>query len=100
MINLTLRLGNQTIAGFTFSVTETVVDEIISTISAITSNTQIANTYFRNGSQQANNYTDLTVDLATALTLSVILQADSVEDVDFYNGIGVNLKQVSVDLIT
>ncbi len=99
MITLTLKLGEQTITGFTFSVTETRVDVVRAMISAKDTNTQVANLWYKNDTEKINEFSKLNANLATALTLSVILQSDDATDVDFYSGTAVNLKDISVKLI-
>ena len=100
MITLSITLGSETLAGFTFSVFQTRADNVFATISAKDLNNQVANIRFRNRAEQKNIVGNLTQDLTTGLTLSVILQADSPTDVDAYNGLAVSLRDTIVELIT
>ena len=99
-INFRIELGGASTTGLTLNVIEDQVDTIYTIISAEDINNEVVNMWFKNRTEKANVYDTLSVDLSAALTLSIIMQSDSETDVDFYTGIGVNLRDVTVEFIS
>lgn len=100
MITLTIEIGDQSLTGLTFSIAETVVDEIHCLVGAKTSNNQIANTYYRNGSDKVNLFDTLAADFSSGLTISIYLQSDTATDIDMYSGLNMNIRDVTVKLLS
>lgn len=100
MINLYFSIGGITTTQLQFDITETRLDRIHSIISAKSINSQVADTWFANDTEQNHVRDDLAIDYSVGLTLSVYMQAGTATDVDFYNGLGAGLKHILVELIT
>lgn len=100
MITLSLQLGAQSSPGLSFSIAESRIDSIYATISAKDLSNEVVQLWYKNEDDKDNQIANWTVDLTAALTLSILLQADLATDIDIFNGNGIAIKDVLVELIT
>lgn len=99
MITLKLKLDTEETTGIPFTITETRTDNVYAIVSGKTTSSQVANMWYRNEDGRANIFDTMTVDFATGFTLSILLQASALTDVDYYENLGMGLRHVVVELV-
>ena len=99
MITLNLKLGDIVVAGLCFSTANQVdnVEILVSNRGTLTS--QIVHTILINGDEQQVVVDQVAADFSAALTLSIILTADSDTDVNPFYGTYTGIKSVYTELL-
>lgn len=101
MITLSLKIGSSIISGPTFSIIDQ-VDIIHAAIYGQTVNTGFAEIWYNNSDQKGVFYGTFTENLATGLTLSIVLQSDDATEIDPHHETGptaCGIKDVTVEWI-
>jgi len=99
-VTLKLRVGNETLSGLTFS-SVAQVEEIEAYIAMVGASNTIVNLLKRSRTDQQGVYGEMTenIDITADLDISLIMTADTIDDVDYHEGKYAGLKNITVELV-
>jgi hypothetical protein len=99
MLTLKLGFGGTTLAGLTYSDDVEQITVVEGLVAALTVSSEAMHLFDRTSDNNTMVHTLAAENFASALTLSLIVQADSLTAIDYLEGRYAGLKNVIVELI-
>jgi len=98
MITLKLAVGNEVLTGLTFS-SDAQVEEVEAYIGVVGTSSSHVNLLKRSRTDQQGVYSLMSPDITTDLEVSLIITADTIEDISYIQGTYAGLKNIVVELV-